>query len=93
MTRGQGEFRTISLTTSKWVRLWIEDNGIGIAPKYQRQIFRVFERLHGVESYSGTGIGLAIVHKGMERMGGEVGVESQLGQGSRFWLELPLVND
>ena len=81
------------LITSKWVRLWIEDNGIGIAPKYQRQIFRVFERLHGVESYSGTGIGLAIVHKGMERMGGYVGVESQLGQGSRFWLELPLVND
>ena len=81
------------LITSKWVRLWIEDNGIGIAPKYQQQIFQVFERLHGVESYGGTGIGLAIVHKGMERMGGEVGVESQLGQGSRFWLELPLVND
>ena len=97
---GQGEFRIISLTTNhqplttnKWVRLWIEDNGIGIAPKNQRQIFRVFERLHGVESYSGTGIGLAIVHKGIERMGGGVGVESQLGQGSRFWLELPLVND
>ncbi len=93
VTRGQGEFRIISPTTSKWVHLWIEDNGIGIAPKHQRQIFRVFERLHGVESYSGTGIGLAIVHKGMERMGGCVGVESQLGQGSKFWLELPLANE
>lgn len=67
----------------------MQDNGIGIEPKYQAQIFRVFERLHGVETYPGTGIGLAIVHKGMERMGGRAGVESQVGQGSRFWIELP----
>lgn len=72
-----------------WVRLWIEDNGIGIAPDHQERIFRVFERLHGIETYPGTGIGLAIVRKGVERMGGRVGVESQLGQGSRFWVELP----
>ncbi|MBD3884156.1 CHASE3 domain-containing protein [Phormidium tenue FACHB-886] len=71
------------------VRLWIADNGIGIAPEHQQRIFRVFERLHGIESYPGTGIGLAIVRKGMERMGGQVGVESQPGQGSRFWLTLP----
>ena len=96
-TSGQGDFRTISpttnhqtLTTSKWVRLWIEDNGIGIAPEYYQRIFRVFERLHGVESYPGTGIGLAIVRKGVERMGGEVGIESQANVGSRFWIELPL---
>ena len=72
-----------------WVRLWVEDNGIGIAPEYQDRIFRVFERLHGVETYPGTGIGLAIVRKGIERMGGRVGVVSQSGQGSRFWIELP----
>lgn len=72
-----------------WVRLIIEDNGIGIAPEHQERIFRVFERLHGVESYPGTGIGLAIVRKGLERMGGRVGVESALGQGSRFWIALP----
>ena len=70
------------------VRLWVEDNGIGIAPEYQARIFRVFERLHGIETYPGTGIGLAIVHKGAERMGGETGVESTPGKGSRFWVEL-----
>jgi signal transduction histidine kinase len=72
----------------EWVRMWIVDNGIGIAPEHQKRIFRVFERLHGQETYPGTGIGLAIVRKGVERMGGQVGVESQLGQGSRFWIDL-----
>ncbi|MEG3972910.1 CHASE3 domain-containing protein [Microcoleus sp. T2B6] len=70
------------------IRLWVEDNGIGIAPEHQKRIFGVFERLHGIESYPGTGIGLAIVKKGVDRMGGQVGVESQLGQGSRFWIQL-----
>ncbi|MBZ8179142.1 PAS domain S-box protein [Oscillatoria salina] len=69
--------------------LWVEDNGIGIAPEHQERIFRVFERLHGVETYPGTGIGLAIVRKGIERLGGSCGVKSILGQGSRFWLSLP----
>ena len=53
------------------------------------RIFRVFERLHGVEAYPGTGVGLAIVRKGVERMQGRVGLESTVGQGSRFWIELP----
>jgi len=71
------------------VRLWIEDNGIGIAPEHHERIFRVFERLNPADDYPGTGIGLAIVRKGAERMGGRVGVESQPGAGSRFWIELP----
>jgi signal transduction histidine kinase len=71
------------------VRLWVEDNGIGIAPEHHERIFRVFERLHRSPDYPGTGIGLAIVRKAMERMGGRAGVESQLGRGSRFWIELP----
>ena len=69
------------------VRLWVEDNGIGIPAAQQDMAFRVFERLHGTR-YAGTGIGLSIVRKGVERMGGRVGVESQPGQGSRFWIEL-----
>ncbi|MFB2768005.1 ATP-binding protein [Pelatocladus sp. BLCC-F211] len=75
-------------TSNKLVRLWVEDNGIGIASQHQQRIFRTFERLHGIESYPGTGIGLAIIKRGIERMGGSVGVESQLGQGSQFWIEL-----
>jgi signal transduction histidine kinase len=70
------------------VRLWIEDNGIGIPAEHHERIFRVFERLHGVETYPGTGIGLATVRRAMERMGGRAGVESAPGRGSRFWIEL-----
>jgi len=71
------------------VRLWVEDNGIGIATGDRERIFRAFERLHGLETYSGTGIGLAIVRRGVEQMGGTVGVDSCPGEGSCFWLELP----
>jgi len=73
----------------EFVRIWVEDNGIGIAPEHQERIFRVFERLHGRETYSGTGIGLAIVEKAVSRMNGRVGLESEPEKGSRFWVELP----
>ncbi|WP_019505199.1 PAS domain S-box protein [Pleurocapsa sp. PCC 7319] len=76
-----------------FVRLWIEDNGIGIESQHQGRIFQVFERLHGNESYPGTGIGLAIVKKGVERLGGKYGVESMVNRGSRFWIELPGNNE
>ena len=71
------------------VRIYVEDNGIGIPPDQHERIFGIFERLHSDQTYPGTGIGLAIVQKSVERMGGRVGVESEPGKGSRFWFELP----
>jgi len=70
-------------------RLFIKDNGIGISAEHQRRIFQIFERLHGTEVYPGTGVGLAIARKGVLRLGGRIGVESELGQGSVFWIDLP----
>lgn len=70
------------------MRLGVEDNGIGIPEEHRGRIFRIFERLHRPEGYPGTGIGLAIVRRGAERMDGRAGVESDVGRGSRFWVEL-----
>ncbi|MCX6952899.1 MAG: ATP-binding protein, partial [Verrucomicrobia bacterium] len=69
------------------VRIWVEDNGIGVPSEFQERIFQVFQRLH-TTAYVGTGIGLAIVQKGVERMGGRVGLESAPGTGSKFWIDL-----
>jgi len=69
--------------------LWFEDNGIGVSEEHQEKIFSVFERLHGIERYPGTGIGLAIVRRAAERMKGKVGVISSPQSGSRFWVSLP----
>jgi signal transduction histidine kinase len=68
--------------------LWIEDNGIGLAPNDLDRIFGIFVKVHSPTSYAGTGIGLSIVRRAAEKMGGQVGVESTLGQGSRFWVKL-----
>jgi PAS domain S-box-containing protein len=75
-------------TLGRTVRLWVRDNGIGIDPRHQPKLFGMFERLEPGR-YPGTGIGLAIVRKAAERMGGRVGVESEPGKGSLFWIELP----
>jgi PAS domain S-box-containing protein len=70
------------------VRIWVEDDGIGIAPEHRDWLFKIFGRIHPEHKYPGTGIGLAIVKKAAERMGGTVGFESEPGQGSRFWVQL-----
>jgi signal transduction histidine kinase len=70
------------------VRIWIQDNGIGIPQAHQNRIFCMFERGPHAAAYEGTGIGLAIVKKAVERMGGKVGVQSEVGEGSKFWIQL-----
>ena len=70
------------------VRVWFKDNGIGIARENHQRIFRLFERIHPISKYEGTGIGLTIVRKASERMGTQVGFESRLGSGSSFWIQL-----
>jgi light-regulated signal transduction histidine kinase (bacteriophytochrome) len=70
------------------IRVWFKDNGIGIAPENHERIFRLLERIHPATEYEGTGIGLTIVRKAIERMGAQVGFESALGKGSKFWMQL-----
>lgn len=70
------------------VRLYFEDNGLGIAPEKHDRIFRMFERIYPATEYEGTGIGLTIARRAAERMGGSVGFKSQLGKGSKFWIQL-----
>jgi PAS domain S-box-containing protein len=75
-------------TRGEAVRLWVEDNGIGIEPEHHGRLFKMFERIHPDLPYEGTGVGLAIVRRAVERMGGKAGVESKGKGGSRFWIEL-----
>jgi signal transduction histidine kinase len=79
--------------TSNGCVLWVSDNGIGFDSKHHDQIFGMFQRLNQSEEYQGTGIGLAIVRKAMQRMGGRAWAESSLGQGATFYLEIPIETD
>ena len=74
-------------SADKTVKLFIQDNGVGVAPENQRRIFDLFARAH--QNYAGSGIGLAIVQRAVVRMHGAVGLESQPGSGSTFWIQLP----
>lgn len=94
MQPGQApDIRIWSEIRGRHTRLWIEDNGIGIALEQRDRIFRPFERLHSQEEYPGTGIGLAIVSTATRRMDGACGVESTPGKGARFWIELPIASE
>lgn len=76
-------------TAEKSVILEVRDNGIGFDMQFHERIFEIFQRLQRAEDYPGTGVGLAIVHKAMQRMGGRAWAESRPGQGATFHLELP----
>jgi len=78
------------LRTSILCQLRIEDEGIGMDAQYTDRIFGMFKRLHGRDEFEGTGIGLAVCKKIVERCGGTITVQSQLGQGSTFLLTLPM---
>jgi PAS domain S-box-containing protein len=73
--------------------LSVADNGIGIPPEFHDKIFRIFQRLHSQEKYPGTGIGLSIVKKAAELLGGTVWLESNEGEGTTFYVELPVGSD
>jgi PAS domain S-box-containing protein len=78
-----------SLAGEAHFEMFVRDNGIGIDPRHHEQIFRVFQRLHTREQYDGTGLGLAIVKKAANKLYGSVRVESEVGEGSTFFVLLP----
>lgn len=85
------EVEVFAESAGETVKICVRDNGIGISPEGQRRVFTIFHRLHPLERYEGTGVGLAIARKAAERMGGTVGVQSAEGLGSTFWIELSRV--
>ena len=82
------EIRIRTERTDGKIRVWFEDNGIGIDPSHHERIFQIFGQVYPEKKFGGTGIGLAIVRKAVQRMNGQAGVESRMGKGSRFWLIL-----
>jgi chemotaxis family two-component system sensor kinase Cph1 len=73
----------------EWV-FSVKDNGVGIDPLYQQKVFKIFQRLGSLDESAGSGIGLAICHKALERHRGKIWVQSGLGKGSTFYFTIPM---
>ena len=90
----EAKFRGVVDLLTMTATIWEDDLGkepkvIEIPEDLKERVFNLFERLHRDPAFPGTGVGLAMVRRAIERMGGRVGVESKPGEGSRFWVELP----
>ncbi|MDD5134720.1 MAG: ATP-binding protein [Phycisphaerae bacterium] len=94
--QAKGNLPRITITSKPaadgMIRVEVTDNGIGIAPENQGSVFAMFKRLHSRNEYEGTGIGLAVCKKIVERHGGKVGIESEPGKGATFWFTVPAVS-